>query len=68
MRRVALHRFDDVRDEVQPLLQLDVDIGKRLSDPLPHRDELVVDHDDPKNENDDDAEYDPAGGGHWFGS
>ncbi len=45
---IALHRLDQIRNEVVPLLGLHVDVGERLVDPLPHRDQPVVDHDDPQ--------------------
>ena len=59
MRRVALHRLDEVRDEVVALLQLHVDVGKGLRDPLPQRDEAVVDDDGIEDDRDDDREKDP---------
>jgi len=41
-------------------LELHVDVGKRLTDPLPHRDKLVVDDDDPQNEGNKDAKDNPT--------
>ena len=61
---VSLDRLDQVRDQVVALLELNVDVGKGLADPLPHGDELVVDHDDPQHDDDDHSENDPAGRGH----
>ena len=43
MRGVALHGLDQVGNEVVPLAQLHVDVGKGLVDPLPHGDQAVVD-------------------------
>ena len=48
MGGIALHRLDQVGNEVVALLELDVDVGKGLIDPLPHGNELVVDADRPK--------------------
>ena len=58
---VAFDRLDQVRDQVVPLLQLHVDIGKGLVDPLSHGDEAVVDAENPEGEDDKDTEDDPAG-------
>ena len=67
MAGVALHGLDQIGDQVVALLELDVDVGERLVDPLPHRNEAVVDHDDPHHEHDKDTENDPGRGnvGHW---
>jgi hypothetical protein len=46
------------------LLELDVDIGERLIGSLPHCDKAVVDADRPNHEDDNDAEDNPASGGH----
>jgi hypothetical protein len=64
VRRVTFDRFDKVGDEVVTLLELYVDIGERLIGPLPHCDEAVVDTDHPNHEDDNDAEDNPASGGH----
>ena len=61
---ISLDRLDQVRDQVVAQLELHVDVGEGLADPLPHGDELVVDHDDPQHEDDDHSENDPAGRGH----
>jgi hypothetical protein len=61
MRGVALHRLDQVRDQIVALLELHVDIGKRLVDALAQRDEAIVGGKRKKHEDDDDAENDPAG-------
>ena len=68
MGGVALYRLDQVGNEVVALLELHVDVGEGLADPLPHGHELVVDHDDPQHEDDDHSENDPAGRGHGRGS
>jgi len=57
MGGIALHGFDQVGNEVMALLHLHVDVGKGLVDPLPHRDQAVVDRDRPQDD-DDDGEYD----------
>ena len=59
---IAFHGLDQVGNEVVALLELHVDVGERLIDPLPHGDEAVVDHDDPQHENDNDTEDNPADG------
>ena len=41
------------------LLELHVDVGERLVDPLPHGDEPVVDDDGIEDDRDDDREKDP---------
>ena len=64
MGGIALYRLDQVGDQVVALLELHVDVGEGLVDPLPHGDQAVVDHDRPDHEHDDDAEDDPGGGGH----
>jgi len=61
---VSLYRLDQVGDQVVAQLELHIDVGERLADPLPHGDELVVDHDDPQDEDDNHSENDPAGRGH----
>ena len=58
---IAFHRLHQVRDEVVAELELHVDVGEGLADPLPHGHELVVDHDDPQHEDDNHSENDPAG-------
>ena len=42
------------------LLELDVDVGKGLVDPLPKPDQAVVDADQPENEQRNDAEDNPT--------
>ena len=42
VRGVALHRLDQVRDEVVPALELHVDLRPRGVDPVPEPDEAVV--------------------------
>jgi hypothetical protein len=53
VRGVALYRLDQVGNEVVPLPQLHVHVGKGPIDPLPHGDEAVVDRDRPQNHNND---------------
>ena len=52
---VALDGVHEVRDQVVPTLELDLDLGERLVDPVSTADETVVDADD---EQDDDADDD----------
>src|SRR4051812_21072269 len=61
MRGIALHRLDQVRDQVVALLELHVDIGKGLADALAQRYQAVVGAERQEHEDDDDAENDPAG-------
>ena len=56
VRRVALHRLDQIGDQVMPQLELHIDVGKRLVDPLPHGNEAVVDRHRPDRDHDDHAE------------
>jgi hypothetical protein len=59
---IALHRLDQVGNEVVALFRLHVDVGEGLVDPLPHGNEPVIDHDDPQHEQDDHTDDDPGGG------
>ncbi len=52
MVAVALHDLDEVRDQVVPALEFDVDQRPRLPDPRAKADEAVVGHDDPAEEPD----------------
>ena len=61
VRGIALHGLDQVRNEIVPLLQLYVDIGEGLTDPLTEGDKAIVCAHRKQHENDDDAENDPAG-------
>ena len=61
VRGVALHRLDQVRNQVVALLELHVDVGKGLADALAERDQPVVGRKCEKHEDDEDAENDPAG-------
>jgi len=45
MRGIALHRVDQIGDQVMPLAQLGVDIGPTLPDILPQPDEPIVNQD-----------------------
>src|SRR5262249_19171388 len=42
VRRVALHRLDEIRDQIMPSLQFDVDLAPGLRDQIALRDEPVV--------------------------
>ena len=53
MRGITLHGLDQVRDQVVALLELHVDIGKGLADPLAERDQTVIGGEREENENDD---------------
>ena len=59
MAGIALHRLDEVRDEVVALLELHVDVRISLRDALSQRDEAVVDDDEIEDECDQDREKDP---------
>jgi hypothetical protein len=61
MRGIALHRLDQVRDQIVALLELHVDVGKGLADALAQRHQPVVGGEGKEHEDDDDAENDPAG-------
>ena len=61
MRGIALHGLDQVRDQIVALLELHVDVGKGLADPLAQRDETVIGAEGKQHENDNDADNDPAG-------
>src|SRR2546423_15579031 len=64
MCRVALDRFDEVRDEVMSPLELDVDVRPGLLHTLAERDEPVVGRDEeegdhPNDDKDDDDLHEP---------
>src|SRR5579863_8289066 len=61
MGGVALYGLDQVRDQVVTLLELHVDVGKGLADALAERDQAVIGAKRKQNEDDNDAENDPAG-------
>ena len=42
VRRIALHGFDEIGDEIVTLLELHVDVGKCLAIALAHRHEAVI--------------------------
>ena len=52
---VALHRLDQVGDEVVAALELHVDLGPGVLDPVPQLDQAVVHDDDDEHDQDDDA-------------
>ena len=58
MSRVAFRRFDQIGNQVVATLQLHVDLGERVLEPIAKRDEAVVDSHDPKGEDDYDQEQD----------
>ncbi len=60
MRGIALHGFDQIRDQVVALLQLHVDVGKGLADALTERNQTVIRAERKQNENNEDADNDPA--------
>jgi len=62
VRRIALHGLHQIGDEIVPLLELDVDVGERLVDALPHGNEAVVDRDRPQDQGNQDTEDNPGGG------
>ena len=64
MRRVTLDGLDQVGDEVVALLELHVDVGKGLTDPLPQGDEAVVNRGNPKREHNDNPENNERADGH----
>ena len=59
---VALHRLDQVRNQVVAALELHVDLRERVLEAVAQRDQPVVDRDRPDDERDDDSENDPAHG------
>src|SRR5581483_4365809 len=61
MGGIALHGLDEVRDQVMTLLELHVDVGEGLVDTLAERDQPVIGGKRKQNEDDDNAEDDPAG-------
>src|SRR5580692_9832405 len=61
MRGVALHGLDQIRNQIVALLELHVDVGKGLVDALAERDQAIIGAEGKEDENDDDAENDPAG-------
>ncbi|MNE47646.1 hypothetical protein D3C80_1420580 [compost metagenome] len=61
MRGVALHRLDQIGDQILTLLQLHVDVGERLIGRLIQRHQFVVGPDDDEQQNDDDDADDDQG-------
>src|SRR5213082_2476692 len=59
---VALHRLDQVRDQVRAALELHVDVRPRLLGSLAEPDELVVPRDGGDDQPRDDEEKNPAAG------
>ena len=55
---VALDRVDEVRDEIVPALQLDLDLGEGLIDPEPLLDQPVVEGDQEQDDRHDDDDED----------
>ena len=65
MRGIALHRLDEVGDQILTLLQLHVDVGERLVGALVQGDQLVIGaYDDEQHQGDDDGD-DDQGDDHW---
>ena len=64
MRGVAFDCLDQVGNEIVALFELNVDVRKGLIGPLPHCDKAVINADRPDDEDDNDANDNPAGGGH----
>ena len=59
VRRVALDGLDEVRDQVAPPPQLDVDLRPRVLDAVAQLDEPVVEHDErQQRQHDDDDDHD----------
>ncbi len=61
MGRVPLHRLDQVGDQVDPPLQLHVDLRPGVLDPVALLDEAVVDADRDQHDDHDEDEDDPEG-------
>ncbi len=61
MGRIALHRLDEIGNEVMALLHLHVDIGEGLLDALSQADEAVIGHDAEAGDHDEDDENHGAG-------
>ena len=64
---IALHRLDQVGNEIVALLGLHVDVGEGLVDPLAQCNKPVVNHHDPERDQDDHAEDDPGDCGRGHG-
>jgi hypothetical protein len=60
VRGVALHGLDQIRNQVVALLELHVNVGKGLSDALTERNQPIIRADREENENNEDADNDPA--------
>src|ERR1035437_10599740 len=61
VRGVALHGLEQIRDQIVALLELHVDLGKGLADALAERHQPVIRAEREENENNEDADNDPAG-------
>lgn len=64
MRCVALDGLDEVGDEVEPALQLHVDLRPSVVDAIAHAHEVVVHRDERDGENDDDYDDDDGKSAH----
>src|SRR6202022_4829309 len=53
--------LDQIGNQIMALLELHVDVGKGLADALAERDQTVIRSEREENENNDDADNDPAG-------
>ena len=61
VRRVSLHRLDQVGDQVVPAAELHVDLGPTVLDAVPERDEPVEREHGPEHQDDDHGDEDPDG-------
>src|SRR5258706_1053972 len=62
VRGVALHGLDQIGDQVVALFELHVDVGKGLADTLTERNQPVIRAEREENDNNEDADNDPARG------
>jgi len=60
VRGIALHGLDQIGDQVVALVELHVDVGKGLADTLTERYQPVIRAEREENENNEDADNDPA--------
>src|SRR5262249_42289139 len=56
VREISLRGFDQIRNQIVAALQLHLDLRERVDVAILQRHELVVDRDEPDDENDDDPE------------
>jgi hypothetical protein len=60
MRGLTLHGFDQIGDQIVPLLQLHVDVGEGLIDALSERNQSVLDKDGENDQKTDDTDKNPT--------